>query len=195
MFFKSGMPFVYKMSGSGKVNIPEEPCIMVANHRSYMDAPSIISQLTVNQAHKTFFFAKAKHWKSGFMAFMAKKNNVILMDINQNVTQSLQQVAAALMRGKNVIIFPEGTRSKDGKLGKFKETFAIISQALNVPIVPVVIEGTERALGHWGKLPYFRFRFPISVRFLHPVYPLPGDEPKSTRDYVFSIFQDALGEK
>lgn len=168
---------------------------MIANHRSYMDAPSIISQLTVAQSRRTYFFAKAKHWRSKFMAFMAKKNNLILMDINQNVTAALQQVAAALMRGKNVIIFPEGTRSKDGKLGKFKETFAIISQALNVPIVPVVIEGTERALGRWGKLPYFRFRFPISVRFLKPVYPLPGDEPKSTRDYVFSIFQDALKEK
>lgn len=194
VFFKSSMPFVYKMNGSGKENIPEEPCIMVANHRSYMDAPSIISQLTVPQARKTYFFAKAKHWKSGFMAFMAKKNNVILMDINQNVTQSLQQVAAALMRGKNVIIFPEGTRSKDGKLSPFKETFAIISQALNVPIVPVVVEGTERALNHWGKLPVLRFGCPISVRFLKPIYALPGDEPKSTRDYVLTIFKEALGQ-
>lgn len=194
-FIRCAMPVVYKIKGQGMENIPQDPCLMIANHRSYMDAPSIISQLTVAQSRRTYFFAKAKHWRSKFMAFMAKKNNLILMDINQNVTAALQQVAAALMRGKNVIIFPEGTRSKDGKLGKFKETFAIISQALNVPIVPVVIEGTERALGRWGKLPYFRFRFPISVRFLKPVYPLPGDEPKSTRDYVFSIFQDALKEK
>lgn len=129
------------------------------------------------------------------MSFMAKKNNLILMDINQNVTAALQQVAAALMRGKNVVIFPEGTRSRNGKLGKFKETFAIISQALNVPVVPVVIEGTERAVGRWGKMPYFRFRFPIDVRFLKPVYPLPGDEAKATRDYIVSIFKEALNQK
>ena len=65
---------------------------------------------------------------------------------------------------------------------------------MNVPIVPVVVEGTERALGHWGKMPFLRFGCPISVRFLKPIYALPGDEPKSTRDYVFSIFTDALGQ-
>lgn len=194
-FIRVLMPVVYKIKGTGKENIPEEPCLIVANHRSYMDAPSLISQLSAAQARRTYFFAKAKHWRSSFMSFMAKKNNLILMDINQNVTAALQQVAAALMRGKNVVIFPEGTRSRNGKLGKFKETFAIISQALNVPVVPVVIEGTERAVGRWGKMPYFRFRFPIDVRFLQPVYPLPGDEAKATRDYIVSIFEEALNQK
>lgn len=194
VFFKSGMPFVYKIKGYGKEKIPSDPCIMVANHRSYMDAPSIISQLTVNQARNTYFFAKAKHWKSGFMAFMAKKNNVILMDINQNVTQALQQVAAALMRGKNVIIFPEGTRSKNGKLSPFKETFAIISQALSVKVVPVVVEGTECALNRWGKMPMLKFGCPIKVRFLEPITPQSYEDSKSIRDKVFEVFKKALGQ-
>ena len=78
-------------------------------------------------------------------------------------------MAAALKAGKKVIIFPEGTRTKDGKVGEFKKTFAILSTILNVPVVPVSIVGADKALPIGSKLP--RFWAKVTVKFLPVQYP------------------------
>lgn len=98
------------------------------------------------------------------------------MDINKNVRESLQQMAAVLRKGKNIIIFPEGTRSKSGEMLAFKDSFAILSKELNVPVVPVAICGSERAVLKRIKLP--RFFAKITLAFLPPIFPenLSADE-------------------
>jgi long-chain acyl-CoA synthetase len=113
---------------------------------------------------------------------MAGKNNVILMDINKNLKESLQQISCVLRQGKNVIIFPEGTRSKDNELKQFKKTFAILSKELNVPIVPVAINGSEKAVFRPIKFPRFFTR--IAVEFLSPVYPEREENIDSLRNRV-----------
>jgi len=70
---------------------------------------------------KTYFYAKKKHVKTKFLTFLANKNNVIVVDINKDLKRSLQKMAAVLKSGKNMIIFPEGTRSTDGELGDYKK--------------------------------------------------------------------------
>ncbi len=182
--------FFYNNQTKGQSNVPDEPCIIVANHRSALDGVFITSQMKKVQARKTYLFAKIKHWKSRFSRFMAHKNNVILMDINKNVTASLQQMSAALQKGKNVIIFPEGTRSKNNRLNEFKETFAILSRTLNVPVVPVVITGSERAVHH--RVPVPRFRTHIEVNFLRPVYPNIKKSSKAMRDEIVRMYRNIL---
>lgn len=181
---------LYRCKAKGQINIPNEPCIIVANHRSALDGVFIKSQMKHQQARRTYFFAKAKHWKSSFAQFMAEKNNVILMDINKNLTSSLQQMSAALKKGKNVLIFPEGTRSKNNRLNEFKETFAILSRTLNVPVVPVAIEGSERAVYKGMLFPRLRTR--IHVNFMHPIYPNLKKSPKVLKDRVARLFADVL---
>ncbi|MCQ2959617.1 MAG: AMP-binding protein [Bacteroidales bacterium] len=163
------MHIVYKYKKHGNFEMPNQPCIIVANHRSALDGYFITSKLKQKIVKNTFFFAKEKHLRSKFAHFMANKNNVILMDKNKNVRESLQQMAAVLKNGKNVVIFPEGTRSLDKKLLAFKDSFAILSKELNVPVVPVAIEGSERAVFNKILLP--RPFAKISVDFLRPVYP------------------------
>lgn len=167
---------VYRNRRHGDVDLPEQPCIIVANHCSMLDGYFITSKLKRKTVKNTFFFAKEKHLRTKFAHFLARKNNVILMDINKNVRESLQQMAAVLRKGKNIIIFPEGTRSKTGKLLAFKDSFAILSKELNVPVVPVAIRGSERAVLKRFKLP--RLFAKISVDFLKPVRPegLSADE-------------------
>jgi long-chain acyl-CoA synthetase len=159
----------YRFKGKGEKNIPNEPCIIVANHRSALDGLIITARMKHKTTQNTFFFAKEKHWRTKFARFMAGKNNVIVMDINKNLKESLQQMSYVLRQGKNVIIFPEGTRSKDNELKQFKETFAILSKELKIPIVPVVIKGSEKAVIKPLKFPRFFAR--IRVEFLQPVYP------------------------
>ena len=102
----------------------------------------------------------------------------------------LRQMAAALRKGKKVIIFPEGMRSKDNRLNEFRDTFAILSRTLNVPIVPVAIEGSERAVYDNIALPRFQNR--VDVKFMKPIYPTGSKSAKVLKDRVFRLFKDVL---
>ena len=123
---------------------------------------------------------------------MARKNNVILMDINKNVRDSLQQMAAVLQKGKNVIIFPEGTRSNNNKLNTFKDSFAILSKELNIPVIPVAISGSERAVFKKFNLP--RPFAKISIDFLRPVIPQKNTTIEDIRNNVVMQISNKLYE-
>lgn len=185
---------MYRFRYKGSKNIPDEPCIIVANHRSALDGLLLTYKLPHRVNKNTFFFAKEKHWRSKFTQFIAKKNNIILMDINKNVRESLQEMCAVLQKGKNIVIFPEGTRSKTNKLNKFKTTFAILSKELNVPVVPVVISGSERAVYHNVKVPFPRLFAKINVDVLKPIYPSEEQSAESMRDRVVSKIKKHLSK-
>lgn len=160
---------MFRVKGIGKSNIPEGPCIIAPNHQSFFDGFLVTSFLKAKTMKKTFIYAKEKHWRKSWMQFLARHNNIILMDINKDLKLSLQKMAAVIHKGKNIIIFPEGTRSSNGQLGRYKKTFAILSRELNVPIVPVVINGSHRILPSGSWIPRLFRR--VSVTFLQPVYP------------------------
>ena len=101
-------------------------------------------------------------------------------------------MAAALKIGKKIIIFPEGTRTKTGELGNFKKTFAILSTELNVPVVPVAIEGANRALPVGAKIPRPWKR--VKVRFLEPIQP-EGHTPETLTEGVYSKIEQTLSKQ
>ncbi len=186
---KTLINLVYRSRRRGSADLPAQPCIIVANHRSMLDGYLITSKLKRKTVRNTFFFAKDKHLRTKFAHFLAQRNNVILMDINKNVRESLQQMAAVLRQGKNIIIFPEGTRSKSGKMLAFKDSFAILSKELNVPVVPVAICGSERAVLKRIRLP--RFFAKISVEFLEPISP-ESLSPDEIRAKTVALIADRL---
>lgn len=162
----------FRLRGQGLENLPEGPCILAPNHQSFLDGLLVSTFLGKQTLKRTYFYAKAEHIRRWWLKLLARTNNVIVTDINRNLKESLQKLAAALKEGRNVIIFPEGTRSRDGSLGDFKKTFAILGLELNVPIVPIAIKGAYEAMpaGRWLPKPFRH----IDVTFLPPVYP--GDE-------------------
>lgn len=165
LFMKS----YFRIKGEGMDKLPESPFILAPNHQSFFDGLFVGIFLKNKTFKRTYFYAKKKHVNKKFRKFLADTNNVIVVDINNELKQSLQKMAVVLKKGKNIIIFPEGTRSRDGKLGDFKKTFAILSRELKVPIVPVAIDGAYNALPrgtHFPK-PFTK----IKVKFLDPVYP------------------------
>lgn len=159
----------FRFRTEGREHIPDSPCIIAPNHQSFIDGLLVAAGLKNTLMQRTCFYAKAKHLQSRWLRFFADRNNVVVMDIHADVRQSIQKVATLLQSGKNVIIFPEGTRTLDGALGEFKKTFAILSKELNVPVVPVAIRGAFEALPSGSILPK-PFR-PISVRFHPPIFP------------------------
>ncbi|NJK86849.1 MAG: 1-acyl-sn-glycerol-3-phosphate acyltransferase [Bacteroidales bacterium] len=124
--------------------MPDGPCIITPNHQSIFDAFFLNAILKNRLMKKTYFYAKEKHFRQNWLKFLARTHNIIIMDQNIDLRQSIQKLAEVLRKGKNVVIFPEGTRSTSGNLGNFKKTFAILSQELNIPVVPVVIKDQKR---------------------------------------------------
>lgn len=167
--FKNIFKVYFRFKGEGLENIPEGPAIITPNHQSYIDGLFVTAFLKRSVIKQTYFYAKRKHVKNRFLNFMANRNNVIVMDLNLDLKESIQKMAEVLKQGKKIIIFPEGTRSKTGELGEFKKTFAILSKELSVPVVPVAISGAHDALPVGSRFPKPFTK--IRVHFLKPVDP------------------------
>lgn len=185
-----GFHLFYRYTAKGAENIPEGPCIIIGNHRSGFDGVFITSKMKWSIAKRTFFFAKDKHFNFKLAKFLAVRSNVILMNVNTNIRESLQQMSEVLKQGKNVIIFPEGTRAKDKKLKHFRDAFAILSTELNVPVVPVLIKGSELATYNSIRIPKFLSK--IEIEFLPPVLPAPGETIREFRGEIETIYQQKL---
>lgn len=174
----------FRLRSKGISNIPDGACIIAPNHQSFFDGFFVASFLKKSMLQNTFVYAKEKHWRKPWMKRFANRNHIILLDINKDLKESLQKLASLLKKGKKIIIFPEGTRSKDGNLGSFKKAFAILSQELNIPVIPVAINGSYRAMSSSMRFP-IPFR-KIEVEFLEAVYPA---------DHTYDSLNDLVREK
>ena len=115
-----------------------------------------------------------------------RHHNIILME-RANLKDSILKMAEVLKQGKNVVIFPEGSRTHDGKVGAFKKTFAILSQELGVPVLPVRISGAFDAMprGHALVKPCH-----ISVCYLPVVQPSHEKDYGEQAEEIRSIIAD-----
>jgi long-chain acyl-CoA synthetase len=194
--FKSLAKYFFKVyfrfRGEGMNNIPDGPCIIAPNHQSFFDGLFVASFLRRKTVKQTYFYAKKKHVNNAVLRFLARTHNVIVVDIDQDIKESIQTMAAALKEGKKVIIFPEGTRTKTGELGEFKKTFAILSTELNVPIVPVAIDGAGKALPIGSRFP--RPWKKVKVKFLAPIQP-EGHTPETLTAGVYSHIKQSLAKQ
>lgn len=171
----------FSCEAHGLEHIPAHgPYIMAPNHQSFLDAPLVVSHVPSGVLRNTYFYAKKDHVRGVFMRMLARNHNVVIMDMS-TLKDSIRALGQILAEGKNVVIFPEGTRTRDGKVGKFKKTFAILAQELDVPIVPVRIEGAYDAWPRTRKFPRCR---KVSVTYLPPVTPLDGESYDALADRV-----------
>ncbi len=159
----------------GVKNIPVQgPFILAPNHQSYIDGPLVMAGVPKNLVSQCYFYATEEHVRSKFRKRWARRHNVILME-RSNLRNSILKMAEVLKEGRNIVIFPEGSRTHSGQVGTFKKTFAILSQELNVPIVPVRIEGAYNALPR-GRA----FIRPCKVQITY----LPAVLPEKSKSYT-----------
>lgn len=161
------------MRVEGRENLPHSPFILCSNHCSHMDAPVLM--LATGKKFKQFGMVAAKDY---FFDNKKRKNIVTLLmnliPINRKCTrESLNQdfslcSSFVQQNNRNLIIYPEGTRSLTGQLQPFKRGPAMIAAELGVSIVPVHIQGTHYALGKGRNFPR---RKKISVAFGKPLHP------------------------
>jgi 1-acyl-sn-glycerol-3-phosphate acyltransferase len=120
---------------------PSKSYIYMANHQSNFDIPVLLAHLPVQFR----WLAKAELFKIPLFGLAMKRVGYISIDRSdfRSAVKSLKKAAETIRKGTSVVIFPEGTRSLDGKIHDFKKGGFIMAIDSKVPIVPVVIHGTR----------------------------------------------------
>lgn len=145
--------FYLKLTKKGQEKISSEPRIYVLNHESFADAFALGHMFTYKQAKNIYFFAIKKHFEKPVRRFFADNGNIVLVDINKNLKESLQIAAEVLKENKSLVIFPEGARTRDGEIHDFKKFFAILSKELNIPVTVMGIKGFYESMPFGSSFP------------------------------------------
>lgn len=130
-----------KLNVKGQDNVPlDEPVIFVANHCSHLDIGCLCGSLPVN-LH--FIGKKELIWTPVVGWYMFIAGHIFVDRRNRKkAILSLQKAALKIKEGKSVVLYPEGTRSKTGKMGAFKKGAFYLALDAKVKIVPIYIDGT-----------------------------------------------------
>jgi len=142
-------PFVLAVCGvrvkvKGKEHIPSYPAIYVANHTSQLDIPILF--LAVNRP--LFYVAKMELKKVPFLGHYMQVMGMIFVDRKnrERAMENLRTAVTDIANGKSIAAFPEGTRSKSDEMLQFKRGAFVIAHEGRIPVVPVVIKGSRKAL-------------------------------------------------
>jgi 1-acyl-sn-glycerol-3-phosphate acyltransferase len=161
----------------GVENLPRSGgYIVAANHASLLDPP-IVGLYVPRQVR---FFARQTLWKPGLAAWWLNSVGCIPVDRDGGGDiGALKSVLAALREESVVILFPEGTRSPDGRLRNPKPGVGFIACRSQAPVVPARIFGSSDALGKNGRL---QPGTPVAVTYGRALLPADYDEPAAGRE-------------
>jgi long-chain acyl-CoA synthetase len=155
------------------------PFIICSNHQSYVD-PLILSSVLSWQVFRAgFAVGTSDIFGSGPMRTLAPWLRVVVVDPDSNLIPAMRAGASGLRHGRVLVLYPEGERSIDGKPKTFKKGAAILSIHLQVPIVPVAIEGFHEL---WPRGKPFQGFVPLQMMFGDAIYP-PSEADASEAAY------------
>lgn len=176
------------------------PFLICPNHQSYLDSFLVCSTYPRQILDLTFHVGARMYFASRWTAWLARSINVVPVDANVNLLRAMRAGAAGLRAGKILNIYPEGHRTYDGQLHDFKLGAAILATELNLPIVPVAIDGAWRVLPRDSN----RLRLAkVRITFGKPVYPVyepvkgpvnGGDGYQEMTNEVKRRIQEMLGQ-
>ena len=149
---------MYSIRTEGKKNLPKDTAFLLAcNHRSYADPPMVGCFAPGRQT----FMAKEELFDKKLFAWLIRSLGAFPVSRGKGDTGAIDTAIDNLETGKNLMIFPEGTRSKDGKVGRGHTGAALISARSGKPIVPVGICYGEK----------LKFRTKVTLKFGEPIIP------------------------
>lgn len=155
----------YRMEIVGNKNIPDRSAIIAPNHISYLD-PAIIGATSPREVH---FLANVRLFNNRLFGWYITQLNSHPVNPAANDTQAVKKILHLLGEGKRVMVFPEGTRSVDGKLQPLKLGCAMLSIHSQSPIIPALIEGAYEIWPKNQKRPNLTGK--IKITYGSPIYP------------------------
>ncbi|HYN52460.1 MAG TPA: lysophospholipid acyltransferase family protein [Thermoleophilaceae bacterium] len=175
------------------------PVIFAANHSSHLDTPTILRALPSKWRRRTAVTAAAdyfytKRWMANGVALLF--NTVPLGRQGGGIgSGATDHVDRLIDEDWNLVMFPEGTRSRDGEVGKVRSGAAVIAAQHGIDIVPIYLSGTHEAMPpgqNWPQRVPSRFlsrRHEVEVRFGDPIRPRSADDRHEVMDEVRAFWQ------
>lgn len=160
---------LWKVSFQGRSHIdPGSTYVLVANHQSLLDIPVLFGLFRPFKwvSKQEVFRVPIIGWNMALAGYVSLRRGR-----KGSITRMMRDCRAQLGRGSSILIFPEGTRSPDGRMRKFRQGAFTLAQDAGVRVVPIAVHGTHESLPKKGAI--FRQSRPveITVRVLEPVAP------------------------
>lgn len=167
--FRLGPRWKIEIEGREKID-NSKPWVVVTNHQSMGDIPLMY---TVPLNFKWVSKTEVKKWPLFGVVLYMHGDILIKRGSSGSTRHMITQSVEHFKRGTSVIIFPEGTRTKTGRIGRFKEGAFLLAKTAGVGIQPVVLEGTGNVINGW------KVRSPHTFK-VHILDPIPAEEVVAT---------------
>jgi 1-acyl-sn-glycerol-3-phosphate acyltransferase len=140
---------VFSYHAFGRENIIEDgPAIMAANHQSYLDPPLV----GITCRKELYFLARKTLFEKKLLGPLISRVNALPVDLSRGDLTAVRTIINLLKDGHRTVIFPEGTRSVDGKIQPARPGIGMIIAKTLVPVVPMRIFGSFQAWPKGGKI-------------------------------------------
>jgi 1-acyl-sn-glycerol-3-phosphate acyltransferase len=178
--------------GREHLNALQPPVVFVANHSSHMDTPVILRALARAWRRRTAVAAAADYfYRVPWLAHaVSLAFNTVPVARKGEGSETTPALARLIGEGWNLLLFAEGTRSRDGTVGRLHSGAAVLAAEHRVAIVPVYVSGTHAVMPPGRKwMRRARDRQPIAVHIGPPVWPREGEHPKEVMEQVRLFFE------
>ena len=173
------------------------PMLLCPNHQTRWDGFFLGAALPFSVMRQMFIVAAAEYFETPFARRVARMFNIVPIDPDANLVTAMQAGASGLRLGKVLMLFPEGERSIDGEVKKFRKGAAILSAHLDAPIVPIAVDGLfdlwpRGRPSNWAGLLPWRAK-PVTLVFGPPMRVSAGDYTEGTaqlRAAVVALLDD-----
>lgn len=173
-----------RATGKEKLEAVKGPVILVANHASHLDTPVILSALPRRLRKRTVVAAAADYFYRNRVvaSVVSLVFNTVPIERRRGggMSKNGGHLDQLLDQGWSVLLFPEGTRSRDGVPGPLRRGAAVLAAAHNLTIVPIRVTGTAEAMPPGRFWPRRRRAIPLSRR--HRIEVAFGEPIKATAD-------------
>jgi 1-acyl-sn-glycerol-3-phosphate acyltransferase len=133
-----------KVRVEGLERIPQGVCLFVANHTSAADAPAVVGAIPRRIA--VLLKESLFKWPIVGQAFRSAHFIPVNRSARDAAIASVEKATEAMKAGQSFLIYPEGTRSPDGRLQEFKKGAVVMAIKAGVPIVPMICSGAHRVM-------------------------------------------------
>ena len=160
---------LHRIRIEGRENIPQEGCLVVSNHVSFMDPTTVGWAIP----REIYYLGRKSLFRPPILSWFLPMCNVLPIDRDAADITGLRRIIKMLKSNESVLIFPEGSRSPDGTMQPAEPGAGLIAVKAGVPILPARVFGTYESLSRHDKMIHLH---PIRVVIGQPYMPtLPAD--------------------
>ena len=145
----------------------KRPFLICPNHQSFLDPFVLCSNYSFDFFKNTFHVGASEFFQTRLMGWIAQMLHVVPVDPDTQLMKAMKAGAIGLKRGRILNIYPEGERAYDGNLHKFKKGAAILATELDLPIVPVAIDGLHKV---WARRTWRIRPGKVKIKIGVPIY-------------------------